>query len=121
MLSGTAVTRKIATSVAVGIALFGATVQLPAAPCLVTNTAGPKACAMGCCHNKKCCETSHQRTGPASQPLSKSGSVQTFAAIPAMSFVAVVGNYATDFDFSSSVERVAHSPSPLALSCIRLI
>jgi hypothetical protein len=40
---------KVTVSVAVGLALFAATVRLPATPCFVTNTPSEKACQPGCC------------------------------------------------------------------------
>src|SRR3954447_6716194 len=82
VLSDSVMLRNFTASFAVVAALLFATVRLPAAPCFVTNTPGPKACEPGCCKNKSCCETSHQRTGPASQPLAKAGiDQQTFATV----------------------------------------
>src|SRR4051812_27180981 len=76
--------RKIMVSVAVGFALFAATVRLPVATWILENTSSPKACPMGCCANKTCCETSQERPGQPAQPLAKAGDAQqNFSAIPA--------------------------------------
>jgi len=114
---------KVTVSVAVGLALFVATVRLPAVPCMITNTPSEKACQPGCCPNKTCCETSHQRTGPPVQPLSKSGAEQSnIVTLPATIAVAVVYEPATTESFVfSSADCTAHSPALLALICIRLI
>jgi hypothetical protein len=114
---------KITVSVAVGLALFSAAVRLPASPCMITNTPSEKTCQPGCCANKACCETSHERTGPPVQPVAKSGAdQQNISALPPMVAVALVTPTATtDSHIFSSAERFAHSPTPFALICIRLI
>jgi hypothetical protein len=113
---------KVTVSVAVGLALFAATVRLPATPCFVTNTPSEKACQLGCCANKVCCATSHERTGPPVQPFAKSGLDQQNLATPPSVVAAVVLNQtATESLVFLSVEGTAHSPPPLALICIRLI
>src|SRR2546428_9817073 len=113
---------KIGTSVILATALFFGAIRLPAAPCILSNAPSEKACAPGCCANKTCCETSHQRTGPPVQPLAKSGSdQQNIAALPPAVAVVVVNQAATDSSFFPSAEPTAHSPPPLALICIRLI
>jgi hypothetical protein len=123
VLLSTVMLSKVPVSVAVGLALFTATVRLPAAPCMVTNTPSQKACQPGCCANKACCETSHERTGPPVQPLTKSGAdQQNISAIPTTVEVTLVTPVAaTASHVFSSAECIAHSPPPLALICIRLI
>jgi len=113
---------KITVSVAVGLALFAATVRLPATTCIVTNTSSPKACQPGCCANKACCATSHERTGSPVQPMAKAGSdQQNIATFPSTVPVAVFNYVAEESFIFSSAEGSAHSPPPLALICIRLI
>jgi hypothetical protein len=113
---------KVTVAVAVGLALCAATVQLPATPCVLSNAAGPVACKPGCCSNKACCQTSHERTGPPSQPFAKSGlDQQKLATPPATVSVAVLNQTATEPLVFSRVQWTAHSLSPLALTCIRLI
>jgi hypothetical protein len=113
---------KVTVSFAVGLALFAATVRLPAAPCMLTNAPSERACQPGCCANKACCETSYQRTGPPVQSLAKSGAdQQNIATLPATVAVVVLNEAATGSSFFPSAEDSAHSLPPLALSCIRLI
>jgi len=123
MLSSNAMVSRITVSVAVGLALFAAAVRLPAgATCIVTNTSSEKACQPGCCANKACCATSHERTGPPVQPLAKSPSdQQNVATVPAVIAFALPVQVATESRILSSAECIAHSPPPLALSCICLI
>jgi hypothetical protein len=115
--------RKIAVSIAVGLALCAATVRLPASSCILSNASSPTACQPGCCANKNCCETSHERTGPPGQPLAKSSiDQQNISATPATVAVAPATPAATiESRFFSSAEWVEHSPTPLELICIRLI
>lgn len=109
-------------SLTVGLALVVATVRLPAATCIVTNTSDEKECRPGCCANRTCCETSPKHTGRPAQPLAKSGlDQQTVSAIPAIAAVALLMPAPTEPHVFSSAERRAHSPPPLALICIRLI
>jgi hypothetical protein len=113
---------KITVSVAVALALCAATLRLPAAPCIVTNTPSPEACQPGCCANKACCATSHQRTGPPAQPVAKlSSDQQNVTTIPATIVFALPVHVATESRVLSSAERIAHSPPLLSLTCIRLI
>jgi hypothetical protein len=114
---------KISVSVMVATALFGASMRLPAASCILSNAPSEKACKPGCCANKTCCKTSQKNTAPPVQPLAKSGSdQQNIAALPAMVAVAVLNQAATtESPIFSSAECTAHSPAPLTLICIRLI
>jgi hypothetical protein len=113
---------KSTVSIAVGLALCAATVRLAPSPCILSNTSSPAACQPDCCANKACCKTSHERTGPPVQPFAKSGSdQQNIVALPSAVIVAVLNQTATESLVFSSVESTAHSPTPLALICIRLI
>lgn len=122
VLLGKEVISRIAVSLAVALALFAATVRLPATACVMTNAPSPKACEPGCCANKTCCLTSHERTGPPVQPLTKaSPDQQHIVAIAAHAGVVVPVETARKPQLFSSVEYGAHSPPTLALLCIRLI
>jgi hypothetical protein len=113
---------KLTVSVAVGLALFAATVRLPATPCFVTNTPSEKACQPGCCANKTCCATSHERTGPPVQPLAKSSpDLQNVATLPPTVAAFWSIQVAIESLSLSSAEWTEHSPPPLELICIRLI
>jgi hypothetical protein len=113
---------KITVSLAVGLALFAVTVRLPAAPCILANTPSPEACKPGCCANKACCATSHERTGLPVQPLAKSSpEQQNVATIPATIVFALPVQVATEPRSLSRTECMAHSPPLLSLTCIRLI
>jgi hypothetical protein len=113
---------KISMSVTLAIALLVAPMRLSAVPCILSNAPSEKACDPGCCTNKTCCETSQKNTAPPVQPFAKSGSnkpnVATLASTVA---VAVPNQAAIDSPVFFSAECVAHSPTPLALICIRLI
>ena len=114
--------RRVTVCVVVVGALFSATVRLPAAPCIVTNTPGPKACQPGCCANKACCRTSHERTGPPVQPLAKSSLDQAnFAALPATTAPLLTLSISRELKIVSFAEPAAHSPPRLPLFCTFLI
>jgi hypothetical protein len=113
---------KLGTSVTLTAALLLGAVRLPASPCILSNAPSEKACVSGCCANKSCCETSHQRTGPPAQPLTKAGSDQAnIAAIPFTAPIAIFKQFAEESPVFLSADRAAHSLAPLALICIRLI
>src|SRR5574338_680712 len=102
---------KVTLSVAVGLALFAATVRLPATPCFVTNTPSEKACEPGCCANKTCCLTSHERTGPPVQPLTKSNAdQQNIVAAPAVVGGELLFQCARESHVVSRAESSQHSP-----------
>jgi len=113
---------KIGMSAVLASALFLGTVRLPAAPCILTNAPAEKACTMGCCKYKSCCDTSDKRTGPPVLPLAKTSSTpQNIASLPAI-VAPIISRDATKELFVVSSELfAAHSPAPLALICIRLI
>jgi hypothetical protein len=113
---------RVTVGFVVAAALFSATVRLPAAPCIVTNTPGPKACQPGCCANKACCATSHERTGPPVQPLAKSGLDQpNFAALPVTIGPLLTLSITRESRIVFHAEPVAHSPPRLPLLCTFLI
>src|SRR4029077_5635096 len=114
--------RKVAVGFVVLAALFSASVRVPSAPCIVTNTPGPKACQPGWCANKACCRTSHERTGPPFQPLAKSGlDQQSFTALPATTAPLLTLSSSSESRIVFHAEPVAHSPPRLSLLCTFLI
>jgi hypothetical protein len=114
--------RKLTISCAMVATLFCASVRLPAAPCIVTNTPGPKACEPGCCKNKTCCETSHERTGPASQPLAKAGlDQQTLVPLAVLVSTPSLLSLPNEKQVVCYAEPTAHSPPLLPLLCTLLI
>ena len=117
------VVRQLAFAAILTSALFVSGAQLSATGCPVASAPIAKACQMGCCANKACCKTSHERTGPPAQPLVKAGAAQqNMSAMPAAIAVALVTPVATArLHVFSSADGPAHSPPPLALTCIRLI
>ena len=107
---------------AVVLAMLTTSLQLPAASCILSNGPSHEACKSNCCANMTCCAMSEKNTGSASQPLAQNGAAKqqvpdVVAATPSSSLqplgVAPIV-YAT-------IPVRAHSPPPLAASCIRLI
>ena len=114
--------RRMTVSVAIVVALFTATVRLPAAPCIIDNTASEKPCVPGCCANKACCTTTHQRTGPAAQPLAKAASdQQNITTISASIPIPLAIQATANSSVYSSVEAAFTSVPRLALLCTFLI
>jgi hypothetical protein len=113
---------RIATSLAMMLVLFAATIRLPASPCVLTNTASEKACQPVCCANKVCCATSHQRTGSPVQPATKASPDQQITpAVATTDGFTLALPAEVDSHFARYVGQAAHSPPTLALICIRLI
>jgi hypothetical protein len=118
-----AVTGKLLLSVLTAALLGAATVRLPASPCMLMNTPSEKACQSGCCANKTCCETSHQRTSSPAEPLAKSSPTYQLAAIVAP----VIQVFLPSKDLPRprtvvlSRQSVGHSPARLAFLCSFLI
>lgn len=104
------------------LAMFITPLRLPAASCILSNAPSHEACKSNCCANMTCCAVSKKNTGPISQPLAQSGVAkqQVLALAPA----APIG-LAAPFAFApiacAAAPVRAHSPSPLAATCIRLI
>jgi hypothetical protein len=114
--------RSVAISAATVIALFTATVRLPASPCIITNTASEKPCVPSCCANTVCCATTHERTGPAAQPLAKVASdQQNIATISASIPIPLAIQATANSSIYSSVEAAFTSVPRLALLCTFLI
>jgi hypothetical protein len=108
---------------AVVLAMAVRPLQLPAASCILSNAPSPEGCKPHCCANKSCCADSRKNTMPVSPPLYKSGDVNqqyviAFVSVPLIDSIAVA---ASPQATRVSVPVRAHSPPPLAATCIRLI
>ena len=113
---------KVTVALCMVAALVSAASRLPAAPCLVTNSPGPKACAAECCANKACCRTSQQRTGPPVQPLVKSAGEQQATTAFAVTVSAPLHiPFRCESQIVLPAERSAHSPPRRTLLCTFLI
>jgi hypothetical protein len=117
------VMRKTAILFVVVLAMLVRPLQLPAASCILVSAPSPEGCKPNCCANKTCCATSKKSTMPVSPPLAKSGDANQQQAI---AFVSVPLIDSIAFASSPQPMRVnvpvrAHSPPPLAATCIRLI
>jgi hypothetical protein len=96
---------------------------LPAASCVLLNAPAAEACKPNCCANKTCCATSRKTPGPVSPSLFQTGDgkqqqVIGFDSVPVLDSSALV---ATVVLIRLSAPARAHSPPPLATTCIRLI
>ena len=108
---------------AVVLAMLASPLRLPGASCILSNAPSHEACKMDCCANKTCCAVSKKSTAPVSQPLSKGGDTKPqqiigFVSVPLIDSIAVA---ASPQPLSTSGPVRAHSPPPLAATCIRLI
>jgi hypothetical protein len=114
--------KRAAILLAVVLALLARPLQLPAASCILSNAPSDKACKMDCCANKTCCAVSKKNVAPTSQPLSQDGAsrqqVIGFVSVPAIESIAAA---ASAQPVHTIVPVRAHSPPPLAATCIRLI
>lgn len=115
--------RRIAILFAVVLAMLVRPLQLPAASCILSNAPGPEGCKPNCCANKSCCAVSKKNAQPFSPQLYKGGDVNqqqaiAFVSVPLIDSIAVAGS---PQPVRVSVPVRAHSPPPLAASCIRLI
>ena len=114
--------RRMTVFVAIAVALFTATVRLPATPCIITNTPSEKPCVPGCCSNKACCATTHQRTGPPAQPLAKTTfDEENIATISASIPIPLAIQATASSSVYSSAEAAFTSVPRLALLCTFLI
>ena len=103
-------------------AMFIAPLQVPAVSCILSNAPSQEACKSNCCANMTCCALSEKNTGSASQPLAQNGVAKqqvpdVVAATPSNSLQPL----AVAPIVCATIPVRAHSPPPLAASCIRLI
>jgi hypothetical protein len=108
---------------AVVLAMLVRPLQLPAASCILSNAVSPDGCKPHCCANKACCAASKKSTMPVSPPLAKSGDANQQHAIGFVSVPLIdsIAGAASPHPLCVSVPVRAHSPPPLAATCIRLI
>lgn len=114
--------RKTAILFAVVLAMLARPLQLPAASCVLSNAPSHKACKMDCCGNKTCCAVPKKNPAPNSQPLYQAGAAKqqdiAFVAVPVSGSIA---ENAFAQPPCATIPVRAHSPPPLAATCIRLI
>jgi hypothetical protein len=107
---------------AVVLAMLITPLQLPASSCILSNARSQEGCKSKCCANMTCCAVSEKNTGPASQPLAQSGAAkQQVLALIATGPSSSLQPFAAAPIVCATVPVGAHSPPPLAASCIRLI
>jgi len=115
--------RSAVVSLLALVAFALASAQVPIASCVLSATASEKACELGCCANKSCCEDSPRNTAPPAQPLAKSShDVQLLALAPVA--IALLPERISPPHFASSSSEIlpmASVPSRLALLCTFLI
>jgi hypothetical protein len=114
---------RVTVSLAVIAAMLVATERSATASCILVNSPSQKACAVPCCANKVCCETSKNRAGEPTQPLSTANSLQNnvIALAATVPTGKIVLPRAVEIYTSFESEQSWHSPETLALLCIRLI
>lgn len=104
------------------LAMLVMPLQQPVASCIQSRAPSHEACKPNCCANKTCCAVSEKNTGTAAQPLSQDRAAKQhvigFVAVPVMALQVLTA--AAEPVFAGLPAR-AHSPPPLAASCIRLI
>src|SRR5438132_550575 len=120
--------KLVIKNVIVTLIVLGALIVAPFTPsaraCKMSDQLSHKAMTChGCCAKMKCCEVSREgkpqpaapvSTGSTSHPLTAAIAQTTFAVLYLLPVT-------SDEIIPSTANRVAHSPAPLALFCIRLI
>jgi hypothetical protein len=115
-------TRAIILSTLV-LAFVARPLQLPAASCILLNAPSEEGCKPNCCANKTCCAVSKKHTGPISPPLVKSSDAgqQLLIGFVPISLIDSIADSAFVQTACATTPVRAHSPPPLAATCIRLI
>lgn len=105
------------------LAMFITPLRLPAASCILSNAPSQEACKSNCCANMTCCAVSQRNTGPASQPLAQHAAAkhQLIGLLATVSTGSLARSFRLERIACASVPVRAHSPPPLAATCIRLI
>ena len=108
---------------AVVAAMLVRPLQLPAASCILSNAPSHEACKAKCCANKTCCAVSKKNMTPVSQPLYKGDDVnqQQVIGFVSVSIIDSIGETVFVPPACVTIPVRAHSPPPLAATCIRLI
>src|SRR5437763_9405377 len=115
--------RTAAILFAVVLAMLVRPLQLPAASCILSNAPDQQGCKPHCCANKSCCALSRKSATPIAPPLYKGGDVNqqqaiAFVSVPLIDSIAVATSV---HPMRANFQVRAHSPPPLAATCIRLI
>ena len=97
--------------------------QLPAASCVLSNGPSHEACKPNCCANKSCCAVSKKSSAPVAPPLVKTGdgAQQLLIGFAPVSVIDWITETAVAQSGRATISIRAHSPPPLAASCIQLI
>src|SRR5205085_7467557 len=104
------------------LAMSLAPLRLPTASCILSNAPSHEACRPNCCANMTCCAMSEKNTGSASQPLAQNGAAkQQVLDMVAATPSSLLQPLAATPIICATISVRAHSPSPLAATCIRLI
>jgi hypothetical protein len=105
------------------LAFVARPLQLPAASCILLNAPSQEGCKPNCCANKSCCAVSKKSTTPISPPLVKSSDAgqQLLIGFVPISLIDSVAGSAFVQTPCVHIPVRAHSPPPLAATCIRLI
>jgi hypothetical protein len=115
--------RTGAIILAIVLAMFATALRLPAASCILSDAPSHEACKPKCCANKTCCAVSKKSTGPISPPLVKSSDAgqQLLIGFVPVSLIDSIAETAFAQPACAAILVRAHSPPPLAATCIRLI
>ena len=115
--------KQIIMTLVMAVAVSITPMRLVAASCILSNAPSQEACKADCCANMACCAMSPQNRGVSSQPFAQDVSAKQ--QLVALALTLPVTHFAQSFwieRISSAGEPVrAHSPPPLAATCIRLI
>jgi len=114
--------KRGAILVAIALAMLVRPLQLPAASCILSNAPSDKPCKMHCCASKGCCAKSKGTSAPISQPLQQSADAKQQLALGIV-FTPLIDSIQATFPQPARENFAvrAHSPPPLAATCIRLI
>jgi len=115
--------KRGAILLAVALAMLVRPLQLPAASCILSNAPSEKPCKMHCCASKSCCAKSKGTSAPVSQPLHQSADAKQQLAVGIVFTPLIDSIQAAAFPQPARENFAvrAHSPPPLAATCIRLI
>jgi hypothetical protein len=115
--------KSAAILLTVVLAMVVTPLRLPAASCILSNAPSQKACKMDCCANKTCCAVSEKNKGPGSQPLAQNAATkhQVIGLLVTLPVAFSALSIQREPVAPEALPVRAHSPPPLAASCIRLI
>jgi hypothetical protein len=115
--------KQIIMTLVMGIAVSITPMRLVAASCILSNAPSQEACKANCCANRTCCAMSQKNTGVSSQPFAQDSNAkqQLVALVLTLSASHLPQSFRLERIPSTSELVRAHSPPPLAATCIRLI